>query len=248
MSEPAYSGAFARYYDRLNADADYDKPAAYILQQLADAGIQDGIVADLGCGTGELSLRLARQGYELLCVDASPDMLSLLAEKAQHLPAAAPQPLLLCQPLQQLDLFGTVRAAVSTFDTLNHLSPKELEQAVRRIALFLEPGGLFIFDVNTPYKHTEILLGKTFSAKAKGVYCRWHAKVADAHSLLIHMEVVPENGAAFAVGFPEYTHTQTALERLLRDHGLHMVHRVDGEQFCSPQTTSQRWFFTARKE
>ena len=114
---------FAYFYDEFNGAADYDALFAYVTGELKAHGIQDGIVADFGCGTGELTLMLAQAGYDMIGIDVSEEMLSVLRDKADALGLPLTNPMLLCQDLLQLDLYGTIRAAVSTFDTYNHIGP-----------------------------------------------------------------------------------------------------------------------------
>ena len=114
---------FAYFYDELNSEADYDALYRYVTDELAAHGIRDGILADLGCGTGDLTLMLAQAGYDVIGIDRSEEMLSVLRDKADALGLPLTNPMLLCQDLLQLDLYGTIRAAVSTFDTYNHIGP-----------------------------------------------------------------------------------------------------------------------------
>ena len=116
---------FAYFYDEFNGAADYDALFAYVTGELKAHGIQDGIVADFGCGTGELTLMLAQAGYDMIGIDVSEEMLSVLRDKADALGLPLTNPMLLCQDVLQLDLYGTIRAAVSTFDTYNHESFSE---------------------------------------------------------------------------------------------------------------------------
>ena len=126
-------GAFADIYDAFNEDANYDALAGYILRQLRAHGIHSGIVADLGCGTGDLTLALAKAGYDMIGIDLSEEMLCILREKMYE--QGRQGILLLQQNLCALDLYGTVHAAVSTFDTLNHIGPSaQFERAVCRSA------------------------------------------------------------------------------------------------------------------
>lgn len=148
---------FAYFYDELNSEADYDALYRYVTDELAAHGIRDGILADLGCGTGDLTLMLAQAGYDVIGIDRSEEMLSVLREKADELDMTGCI-LLLRQDLLSLDLYGTIRAAVSTFDTYNHIGPvDQFEKAIRKAAYFMEKDGVFIFDLNTPYKHQKIL-------------------------------------------------------------------------------------------
>lgn len=144
---------FAYFYDEFNGEADYDALYGYITDELKAHGITDGILADLGCGTGDLTLMLTQAGYDVIGIDRSEEMLSVLREKADELGLTG-RLLLLKQDLLDLDLYGTIRAAVSTFDTYSHIGPQEnFEKAIRKAAYFMEQGGVFIFDLNTPYKH-----------------------------------------------------------------------------------------------
>ena len=169
--------AFAGVYDAFNEDADYDSLFRYVCGVLRAHGVEDGIVADLGCGTGELTLRLAAAGYDMIGVDLSPEMLSVLREKAWE--TGQEGLLLLCQDIAELDLYGTVRAAVSTFDTFNHIGPAEkFRRALCRAALFVEPGGLVLFDMNTPYKHARIVSGATVMTRLRAArISRWRSLI-----------------------------------------------------------------------
>ena len=162
---------FAAFYDRLTDDVGYPQRADYIAELLMEHGMKKGIVLDLACGTGSLTLELSKRGYEMIGVDASPDMLCAAQEKCAK---AGAEVLFLCQPMEALDLYGTVNAAVCTLDSLNHITdPDTLREVLRRVSLFLEPGGLFVFDVNTPYKHREVLGNHTFVYDLEGLYCVW---------------------------------------------------------------------------
>ena len=111
---------FAYFYDEFNGEADYDALYAHIHAKLKEHGIHDGILADLGCGTGELTLMLTQAGYDMIGIDQSEEMLCVVRDKAEQLGLSG-RLLLLRQDLLKLDLYGTIRGAVSTFDTFNHI-------------------------------------------------------------------------------------------------------------------------------
>ena len=241
-------GAFADIYDAFNDDANYDALCRYICKQFASHGISRGIVADLGCGTGDLTLELAKVGYDMIGIDLSEEMLSILREKMYE--TGVPGILLLQQDLCALDLYGTVQAAVSTFDTLNHIGPyKQFERALCRSALFIEPGGLFIFDVNTPYKHSQILANNTYSMEAEDVACIWknqwdetagctHITVDICYSGQKHHDVEH---------FDEYVYTLAQIQQSCEAAGLDIESVIDGERFCALCPDSQRYCITAVK-
>ena len=241
--------AFAGVYDALNEDANYDALFCHLRGVLNAHGIQDGIVADLGCGTGELTLRLAGCGYDMIGVDRSSEMLSILREKAWEQQQNGI--LLLCQDLTALDLYGTVRAAVSTFDTLNHIGPlPQLRQAVRRAALFLEPGGIFVFDLNTPYKHRVLLADNIYEIEADDAYCIWRNQYDSAAGCThISIEIsYPDLSERDTECFDEYCYTLQEITDACADAGLHIEQVVDGEDFGALRPDSARYLFTAVKE
>lgn len=238
---------FAYFYDELNQAADYDMLFGRLFFELKAQGIYDGIVADLGCGTAEISLRLAAAGYDVVAVDASPDMLSVAREKAYE--QKQPSVLFLHQSLAELDLYGTIRAAVSTFDTVNHLTPAELAEAVRRVALFMEKDGLFIFDANTPYKHEEILAGNTFVVETEdGLSCRWQNEyLPNQKATSILLQVDCDERRICEEIFLEYAYPQQDLRKLLESNQFEIIKIIDGETWGNLSAESQRYLFVARK-
>ena len=224
---------FAYFYDELNSEADYDALYRYVTDELAAHGIRDGILADLGCGTGDLTLMLAQAGYDVIGIDRSEEMLSVLREKADELDMTG-RILLLRQDLLTLDLYGTIRAAVSTFDTYNHIGPADrFEKAIRKAAYFMEKDGVFIFDLNTPYKHQKILAGETFDIEAEDAECHWtnHFDAA-AGRVDIAIDIdYHETGEHFKESFSEYSYPLDLVTSLLEKYGFTVAKVADGEDF-----------------
>ncbi len=159
---------FAFCYDALTENADYAARCDVLCNLLAAHGAGEGILLDLACGTGTLTAMLQKRGYDVIGVDASEEMLSLARQK---LDAGA---VLLCQNMETLDLYGTIDAAVCTLDSLNHITDEAaFREALRRVALFMNDGGVFLFDVNTPYKHEQVLGDNTFVYDLDDVFCVW---------------------------------------------------------------------------
>ncbi|MEE1279632.1 MAG: methyltransferase domain-containing protein, partial [Oscillospiraceae bacterium] len=162
--------AFAPFYDGLTNNVDYAHLSSYFDKIIKENGNGGNLLLDLACGTGSLSFELADKGYDVISVDASEQMLS----EAMRKPHTFGNPTFLNQTMQNLDLFGTIDAAVCCLDSINHLSSKvDVKRAIGRVALFMNAGGLFIFDVNTIYKHREILGDNTFVYDTDDVYCVW---------------------------------------------------------------------------
>ena len=241
---------FAYFYDELNSEADYDALYRYVTDELAAHGIRDGILADLGCGTGDLTLMLAQAGYDVIGIDRSEEMLSVLREKADELDMTGCI-LLLRQDLLSLDLYGTIRAAVSTFDTYNHIGPvDQFEKAIRKAAYFMEKDGVFIFDLNTPYKHQKILAGETFDIEAEDADCHWsnrYDETAQRVDITINIDY-HETGEHFHEQFYEYTYDLDTIRAALEKHGFALESVCDGESFGPLTDESERYFFCAVKQ
>lgn len=164
-------GDFAYYYDLLTENVDYESRCEYICNLLAENGVSKGILLDLACGTGTMSMLLSDKGYDVIGVDASEDMLSVAQEKKME---SGKDIMFLCQRMEELDLFGTINAAVCTLDSINHITDeKTVQQVFSKVSLFMEDKGIFLFDVNTPYKHCEVLGDNTFIYDMDDVYCVW---------------------------------------------------------------------------
>ena len=147
--------SFAAVYDMFMDNIPYEEWASYVISLLREEGIDDGLVLDLGCGTGSLTEILAREGYDMTGIDLSPDMLQIAMEKRME---SGRDILYLNQDMREFELYGTVRAIVSICDSMNYLLEKEdLVQQLRLANNYLDPGGVFIFDLNTEHKYRDIL-------------------------------------------------------------------------------------------
>ena len=241
---------FAYFYDEFNGAADYDALYEYVVGELRGHHIADGIVADLGCGTGELTLMRSQAGYDMIGIDRSEEMLSVLREKADELGLTG-RLLLLKQDLLELDLYGTIRAAVSTFAPSSHIGPEEnFEKAIRKAAYFMEKGGVFIFDLNTPYKHQHILAGQTFDIEAEDADCHWSNRYDEAARRVdITIDIdYHETGEHFREQFSEYSYALETVRALLEKYGFAVAKIADGEDFGPVRGDSPRWIITAIKQ
>ena len=147
--------SFARVYDLFMDNIPYEEWCGYLTGLLEDQGIRDGLVLELGCGTGNMTRLLAKKGYDMIGVDNSVDMLEIAMEKKEE---EGQDILYLLQDMREFELYGTVRAVVSVCDSMNYLTEEEdLLEVFRLVNNYLDPGGIFIFDLNTEYKYEEIL-------------------------------------------------------------------------------------------
>jgi SAM-dependent methyltransferase len=188
--------SLARFYDSLTHDVPYGAMADYYEVIFAHSGSHVQSILDTACGTGTLTCLLAERGYDMIGVDASPEMLAVAAGKSFDM---VNRPMFINQPLERLDLYGTVDAAICSLDGMNYIRPDRIGEALRRIRLFLEPGGIFIFDINTR-QSSRALTGKFFSTKQKtstasGAH-RLTKKKTPAATAWISLRGTGENGHA----------------------------------------------------
>ena len=241
---------FARYYDELTANIDYKKRAEYFDAIIKKFKKTEGnILLDLACGTGSLSEQLARLGYDVVGVDNSEEMLSTAISKKfeSGLPVQY-----LCQDMRRIDMFGTIDAAVCALDSINHLA--ELDDVAKTFAgvsFFSELGGLFIFDVNTAYKHRNILANNTFTYETEDVYCIWENTLDPADDTVrISLEFFERTDSGLysrsSESFSEIAYSEADIERLLAENGFELLAKYGDDTFEAPTETAQRIVYVAR--
>lgn len=153
--------SFAHVYDTFMDNIPYKAWSQYLISLLKQYGVCEGIVLDMGCGTGNITGLLAKSGYDMIGIDNSEEMLMTAAQKAME---DGLNILYLEQDMRNFELYGTVSAAVSICDSMNYiLEPDELEQVFRLVNNYLDPDGVFIFDLNTEYKYKEVMGDSTIA-------------------------------------------------------------------------------------
>ena len=158
--------SFAYVYDTFMDNVPYGEWARHIREKLCEHGVTDGIVLDLGCGTGTMTERLAGYGYDMIGVDNSEEMLELAMEKKTE---SGYDILYLLQDMRGFELYGTVRAVVSVCNSVNYITePDELEEVFRLVNNYLDPKGIFLFDFNTVHKYRDVI-GDSTIAEDRGV-------------------------------------------------------------------------------
>ncbi|GIM48357.1 methyltransferase [Collibacillus ludicampi] len=250
MSQNLVYGDFAEYYDLLMQDAPYDLWLQMFAEILDRYEIKPRIVADLGCGTGTISIRVAEQGYRVFAVDASEDMLAMAEGKREgkHL-----FPTFLQQDIRELHLPTCVDVAISFCDTLNYLLEEEhVQQTFHAVYRQLHHGGLFFFDMHTPYKLEHLLGDQVFYEVRPEIAYIWQSSF-DGTRCLVEYDITffAEVGDGLYRRFQEQ-HLQRAYpcERVvewLYDAGFQTVEVFADFSFEKPTDTSERWFFVARK-
>jgi SAM-dependent methyltransferase len=231
----------APWYDKLTGDVPYDSFIAFYEAEFQRSGGEFKLLLDLCCGTGTLTCKLAQRGYEMIAVDASVDMLMEAQSKSAELDVP---PLFLCQDAAELDLYGTVDAAVCSLDGMNYIPPENLSEVFRRLRLFVRPDGIVIFDIRTP-DFLRSLDGNIFVDEKDDVLCLWRADFDEQlPAILYGMDIFSRRGKLWerdSEEHIEYAHEPLQLKALLEQNGFHGVClRTD----C-PQGDSGRMFITA---
>lgn len=236
---------FAAVYDLLTENVPYDEIAEYYARFIREI-TSGNRVLDMGCGTGNLTIRLARRGFDMIGLDGSAEMLSFADEKM-------PEIQWICQNMAEADIGEEADAVISTLDSINHLeNPAEIEACFKRAANCLKTGGAFVFDVNTLYKHREILADNTFVYDVDGAYCVWQNEFREKDgSVLIDLDIFfeEEDGSYTRGGesFAEIAFPEEEIRRMLENSGFEIVGVYEYLTFEKPSENSEKLLFSARK-
>lgn len=241
---------FAENYDLLMLDVDYKKRTEYLLSVFKRYSKKPSLLLDLACGTGSFSNEFAKRDIQVIGVDLSPEMLNIAREKSEK---AGLDVLYLCQDASELDLYGTVDGAVCCMDSINHITDTDvLQEAFKKVSLFLEPECLFVFDVNTLYKHKEILANNTFVLEEDNLYCVWQNEYfEDEHLTEITLDFFKRekdniyNRCEQLI--EERAYSENELTLLLKNAGFSIEAIFDDMSFEPLSSTSERAVFVAKK-
>ncbi|MBO5040569.1 MAG: class I SAM-dependent methyltransferase [Clostridia bacterium] len=240
--------AIAECYDALNSHVDYEAFASFLNREIRAGGISDGsIVLDLACGTGNITLPLLKCGYDMIGVDLSGDMLNIARNKK-----GGDKVLWLCQDMRSFELYGTVGAVVCCLDSINYLTSRNgLSKCFSLVHNYLDPNGIFIFDVNTPYKFEHIYGNNHYILEDDGIYCGWQ-NYFDKKSGLCDFELsfFYENGDG---SYTRLDETQTercysikTVTDLLIKNGFEIIKIISDFEGSPLKDTDERAYFVCR--
>lgn len=240
---------FACVYDRLMNDVDYKARTEYLLDLFKKYGKTPTLLLDLACGTGGFSNQIALKDIEVIGVDISEEMLGVARENSCTLGTDV---LYLCQDACELDLFGTVDGAICCMDSLNHITDiKKLNKAIEKVSLFLEKDCLFIFDVNTPYKHENILGDNTFVIEDENIFCVWQNEYNAKESLTnIKLDFFIEQDGAYerySEDFYEKAYTIEEIKEIAKKNYFDIVAVFDDMSENGLKENSERAIFVLKK-
>ncbi len=241
---------FAEVYDLFMEEVPYEEWRDFLVAQMGKNGITDGLVLDLGCGTGTLTTLLAKAGYDMIGVDLSEDMLERAFEKRQQEDLDI---LYLCQDMCSFELYGTVRAVICACDSLNYITKQsDLKKVFRLVNNYLDPGGLFLFDMNTPYKYRELLGDHVFADNSDHGSFIWEnhfdeEEQINEYALTLYLREEHEKYQRFEEYHYQRAYDRETVERLLKEAGLELLAVYDNYTEKAPSKDCERLCFVARE-
>lgn len=245
----AYTG-FAEVYDTFMDNIPYEEWTEYIKGLLTEYGVDNGLVLDLGCGTGSITELMAKEGYDMIGIDNSEEMLSIAMEKREK---SGYNILYLCQDMREFELYGTVRAIISICDSVNYIMEEdELLEVFKLVNNYLDPGGIFIFDLNTLYKYSNIM-GDTVIAENRG-NCSfiwenyyYEAERINEYDLSIFIKEKDNLYRKYEETHLQRAYELTEIQKLLERAGLEFVSAYDAFTKQPPKCDSERIYIAARE-
>ena len=243
--------SFAEVYDVFMDNVPYKKWADYLEEILKEERIENGLVLELGCGTGNMTEELASRGYDMIGVDNAEEMLEIAMKKKEK---SGHDILYLLQDMQEFELYGTVRAIVSVCDSVNYITEeKELEQVFRLVNNYLDPQGIFVFDFNTQYKYETLLGNQTIAEDREDCSFIWDNYFDEEEGINQYdlTLFIREEGDLYRKY--EETHFQRVYEletvkRLLKEAGLMFVAAYDAFTKEPVREDSERIYIIAREQ
>lgn len=242
--------SFALVYDLFMNNVPYENWCNYLTGLLKEYGIEQGLLLELGCGTGSMTELLAGQGYDMIGVDNSADMLEIAMDKRVH---SGRDILYLLQDMREFELYGTVRAVISVCDSMNYiLEEDDLRRVFSLVNNYLDPGGYFIFDLNTKEKYRQI--GESTIAENQEEASFIWDNYYDEESGINEYELaifIPEGKDGLYRKYEEI-HEQRAydlevIERLLKEAGLAFVAAYDAFTHDPVRPDSERIYVIAQE-
>ena len=238
----------AASYDRLTNDVDYEATVDFYYEILKQEGLKPRTAVDLACGTGSVTAILAKKGLRTIGVDLSEEMLTVASQKSMELEN---QPMFLCQNLRDLYLPRAVDLAVCALDSLDYITnPDDCREAIRRVYKYLNPGGIFIFDVNTPEK-LRAMDGQVFLDEDDDVYCVWRGEFDEETNICSYgMDLFQRKGNLWERAFEEhceYAYSADQLVGYLKDAGFTHIRVYADRRLEAPAAGEQRIYIKARK-
>ena len=243
--------SFAQVYDTFMDNIPYEEWGEYLTGLLEEYGVKNGLVLELGCGTGSMTEILAAKGYDMIGADNSGEMLEIAMEKRNE---SGHDILYLLQDMREFELYGTVSAVVSVCDSVNYITEEEeLEEVFRLVNNYLDPKGIFIFDFNTKYKYQKVLGDRTIAEKRDECSFIWDKyyyedEEMNEYELTLFIQEKGNLYRKFEEVHLQRAYTLEQMIRLVKKSGLEFVTAYDAFTREQPTDTSERIYMVAREQ
>ncbi len=240
---------FSEYYDVLTQNADYTKRAKYFLELFKKHGHDMGLTLDLACGTGTLTLELSKKGVDIFGCDMSAEMLSVAQQKAYENDFNI---MFICQKMQDLQLYGEINTCICTLDSINHLpSAKDVQKTFNRVNHYLSADGMFVFDLNTVYKHKYILGDNCYIYDTEKVFCAWQNNYYEKDDrVVVTLDFFEHIGKVYKRSteqFSERAYSDNDIRKMAENAGFFVEAVYDDMSFEEITEDSQRAVYVLRK-
>ncbi len=243
--------SFASVYDTFMDNIPYKEWAEYLIGLIKEYGIHDGLVLDLGCGTGNMTELLATSGYDMIGIDNAEEMLEIAMEKRAK---SGHDILYLLQDMRKFELYGTVKAIVSICDSINYITEEEdLLEVFRLVNNYLDPKGIFIFDFNTVYKYSEVLGNQTIAEDRDECSFIWDnyyyedAQINEYELSLFIKEVDSDLYRKYQETHFQKAYNLETIKGLIEKSGLEYITAYDAFTKNAPSEISERVYVVARE-
>lgn len=240
--------SFAQVYDLFMSDIEYKDWIKYLNKIWAKYNLSPKLIAELGCGTGNITIELARQGYDMIGIDISEDMLAIAKKKSND-----SNILYLLQDMTEFELYGTVDCIISLCDSINYITDEnDLLKVFKLVNNYLNPKGLFIFDINTEYKFKKFFSDNTFAQTDEEACYIWENfydedKKINEYYMNFFIKQDNNNYKRFEEIHYEKAYSVQIIEELLNKSGLKLLNVFDAFTFDVPKDTSDRVYFIAQE-
>lgn len=239
--------SFAQVYDLFMDNVPYEEWSRFLKDIFCEYGIQDGLLLDLGCGTGKLTRLMEKNGYDMIGIDNSCDMLEMAKERSEE------SILYLLQDMREFELYGTVRGIYSACDCLNYILEEDEVREVFALANnYLDPGGIFVFDINSPFKYQELLAENTFAETREEGSFIWEnyydeEEEINEYDLTLYIKNQTDGFSRFQEMHYQKCYELETIKRLLQEAGMEFLAAYDGYSRAPVSEESEKILIVARE-
>lgn len=240
--------SFAEVYDLFMDNVPYEEWGQFLADLFQENGIRDGLILDLGCGTGKLTRIMESKGYDMIGIDNSYEMLDMAREQSEEFI------LYLMQDMREFELYGTVKAIYSACDCINYITEEEdLKEVFKLANNYLDPGGIFVFDINSPYKYRELLAENTFAETREEGSFIWEnyydeEEGINEYDLTLYIQSEANRFSRFQEVHYQRCYELATIEKLIKEVGMEFVGAYDAYTKNPVTEESEKIMIIAREQ